>query len=787
MSSTDLRSLPDPTDLFDLIEVVGTGTYGQVYKGRHKKTGQMTAIKILDLIEDEEEEIKVEVDVLKDHSRHENITSFYGIYLVKTASTEDDKLWLAMEFCGGGSITDLCKNLLPRKLPEQVFQFVMHETLKALVYLHANGIVHRDVKGQNILITDEGNIRLIDFGVSAQMKENQQKRNTFIGTPYWMAPEVIATDTQDDAWYDQRSDIWSLGITAIEIATTEPPLSNIHPMRALFLIPRNKAPELPDKKKWSRDLHQFVAACLEKDFQKRSTAEELLSLSWIKKTNINQARGMTSELVDKFRNVPRQATIDDDGTDTLGNDNETRSLGSEASTAGLELQSPGTAAAANDQLKPQGEEDNQTDRSKLSYMNQSLGLAGSTGDSKEGAIHRHSIKGSVSTTQLATLVDTEKKSQPQPQQQQHESSVPASVISPAVSVPGFGSFGDHQQQTQQPQAAATGDNPAASGGAITANKMPEIRKFKRSFSTEILCASFWHSNLVVGTKNGLLLLDRSEEGKVHPLISRRKFTKIEILEDVGVLVTISGKKSKLRAYNLQYFRQAAVDKSAAKKMEAFSSIGDISGCVNYQVARYQRMVFVCAAHAHKISVYLWAPAPYSKFMVFKEFEVPLAPTLVHLSVADDQSLKLLFSSRAGFYSIDVASGTVLNLFVPIPQPKDGITAHSILQVPDGEEGLNTILLFDNTGIIVDRFGDVIQELSLEWGETPFHIGTAGPSSNLLGWGLKSIEIRSAVSGEMEGVFKHKRATRLRFLCARNNKVFFASVRNGGCQIYFMVF
>lgn len=151
--------------------------------------------------------------MLRKYGSHANITSFYGVYGVKSDG-EADKLWLAMEYCGGGSVTDLSKKMQPKRFPEDPFKYILRETLKAMAYLHKNGIVHRDIKGQNILMTNDGSIRLIDFGVSGETKKNQAvKRNTFIGTPYWMAPEVIATDQQTEAWYDQRSDIWSLGIT----------------------------------------------------------------------------------------------------------------------------------------------------------------------------------------------------------------------------------------------------------------------------------------------------------------------------------------------------------------------------------------------------------------------------------------------------------------------------------------------------------------------------------------------------------------------------------------------
>lgn len=212
----DLRKLPSPDDLFELIEVIGTGTYGEVHKGRHKKTGVMCAVKILDLIEDEEAEIKVEIDVLRS-AKHPNLPVYYGTFGKWDSVKNGHKLWLAMEFCSGGSVTDLAKAIKPKLLPEPVIAYFVHETVVALMYLHTNNVIHRDVKGQNILITAAGDIKLIDFGVSAIMRTKAQQRNTFIGTPYWMAPEVIACDQQPDSVYDQRLDVWALGISAIEL------------------------------------------------------------------------------------------------------------------------------------------------------------------------------------------------------------------------------------------------------------------------------------------------------------------------------------------------------------------------------------------------------------------------------------------------------------------------------------------------------------------------------------------------------------------------------------------
>ncbi|CAH3158389.1 unnamed protein product [Porites lobata] len=227
----------DPAGIFDLVEVVGNGTYGQVHKGRHKRTGQLAAIKIMDVTEDEEEEIKLEINVLRKFSHHRNIATYYGAFVKKGLQGQEDQLWLVMEFCGAGSITDLVKASKGKALKEEWISYICHEVLNVSVplcciHLHQNHVIHRDIKGQNVLLTDGAEVKLVDFGVSAQLDRTIGRRNTFIGTPYWMAPEVIACDEQPDATYDNRCDMWSIGITSIEMAETQPPLCDMHPMRA---------------------------------------------------------------------------------------------------------------------------------------------------------------------------------------------------------------------------------------------------------------------------------------------------------------------------------------------------------------------------------------------------------------------------------------------------------------------------------------------------------------------------------------------------------------------------
>uniref|UniRef100_A0A8C3B0G0 non-specific serine/threonine protein kinase n=1 Tax=Cyclopterus lumpus TaxID=8103 RepID=A0A8C3B0G0_CYCLU len=269
--------------------------------GRHVKTGQLAAIKVMDVTGDEEEEIKAEINMLKKYSHHRNIATYYGAFVKKNPPGMDDQLWLVMEFCGAGSITDLIKNTKGNTLKEEWIAYVCREILRGLTHLHQHKVIHRDIKGQNVLLTENAEVKLVDFGVSAQLDRTVGRRNTFIGTPYWMAPEVIACDENPDATYDFKSDLWSLGITAIEMAEGAPPLCDMHPMRALFLIPRNPAPRLKSKK-WSKKFQSFIDSCLVKSHSQRPSTEQLLKHPFIRDLpNERQVRIQLKDHIDRTK------------------------------------------------------------------------------------------------------------------------------------------------------------------------------------------------------------------------------------------------------------------------------------------------------------------------------------------------------------------------------------------------------------------------------------------------------------------------------------------------------
>uniref|UniRef100_A0A674NBE5 non-specific serine/threonine protein kinase n=1 Tax=Takifugu rubripes TaxID=31033 RepID=A0A674NBE5_TAKRU len=1195
----DLASLRDPAGIFELVEVVGNGTYGQVYKGRHVKTGQLAAIKVMDVTEDEEEEIKLEINMLKKYSHHRNIATYYGAFIKKSPPGHDDQLWLVMEFCGAGSITDLVKNTKGNQLKEDWIAYISREILRGLAHLHAHHVIHRDIKGQNVLLTENAEVKLVDFGVSAQLDRTVGRRNTFIGTPYWMAPEVIACDENPDATYDYRSDLWSCGITAIEMAEGAPP-KNVDFNYLLFLYHLHR----------SKKFFSFIEGCLVKNYTQRPPTEQLLKHPFIRdQPNERQVRIQLKDHIDRTKkkrgekdeteyeysgseeeeedppeqegepssivNVPGESTLrrdfirlqqenkersealrrqqllqeqqlreqeeykrqllaerqkrieqqkeqrrrleeqqrreremrrqqereqrrreqeekrrieemdrrrkeeeerrraedekrrndreqeyirrqleeeqrhlemlqeqllreqamllvqwshlaalkssnsasfsepggvtssfaqlhlrsqdphhhhhpspartdpqpqpplhhpqaltraDHQATDEEvppkvpvrttsrspvlsrrdsplpsqpGNQGGQRNVGSNVEQRPLwdrveklqprpgsgsssgssnsssqaspgdrfrpRCESPGTDLTALakelravDDVRPphkvtdyssSSEESGTTDEEDDEEVDQEAGEESTSGaeDSRAGLSNgetesaRTRVEDSESdqattpskdgtlvirqsTVDIKRLVNL---SQPPGQgllekngfpgrihhlpdliQQSHHSPSSSTAIPPSTSSSSFPSSSSYASPVMSPQnpletfiaiesqsegnsmskhkssssftpfidprllqispSSGTSLNnigfgqdgrlmdplrsdPSRKGSVVNVNPVntrppsdtPEIRKYKKRFNSEILCAALWGVNLLVGTESGLMLLDRSGQGKVYPLINRRRIQQMDVLEGLNVLVTISGKKNKLRVYYLSWLRNKILHNDPeVEKKQGWVNVGDLEGCVHYKVVKYERIKFLVLALKNSVEVYAWAPKPYHKFMAFKSFgDLVHKPLLVDLTVEEGQRLKVIYGSCSGFHAVDVDSGAVYDIYLPT-HIQTSIQCHAIIILPN-TDGIELLVCYEDEGVYVNTYGRITKDVVLQWGEMPTSVAYIR-SNQIMGWGEKAIEIRSVETGHLDGVFMHKRAQRLKFLCERNDKVFFASVRQGGAsQVYFM--
>ncbi|XP_063634551.1 serine/threonine-protein kinase mig-15 isoform X9 [Cydia splendana] len=1013
LDDIDLSALKDPAGIFELIEVVGNGTYGQVYKGRHTKTGQLAAIKVMDVTEDEEEEIKLEINVLKKYSNHRNIATYYGAFIKKSPPGKDDQLWLVMEYCGAGSVTDLVKSTKGQSLKEEWISYICREILRGLSYLHSNKVIHRDIKGQNVLLTDNAEVKLVDFGVSAQLDRTIGRRNTFIGTPYWMAPEVIACDENPDATYDNRSDLWSLGITALEMAESQPPLCDLHPMRALFLIPRNPPPRLK-LKKWAKKFHSFIETVLVKDYHQRPYTEQLLKHPFIRdQPTERQVRIQLKDHIDRCKKRKQDNSVREEykysgsegeeeenavagepssivhnaaahpGGDTLRRNFQQIQEGRAAEGAQPqpppkrnskreereEIPEPGPPARPSIPQRlivvpdPQAQQPNRyrplpptpkssgssnssgsnngtppasgpqppqrgshhmfkpmlpprkpEDLDKLAAQLNELGVVSggeppnrppraptngqgppvernvpeptfddsdSDSDPEESGgrvrndgtllasdppkplpefCYRGGLSavseegggaaGGAPTRPLPPTPDDDAHSDrtlvmkryrqaiaggtPSAAHHHHhplpssvQSTPSKSFVSGAASPapahphalqhsPSNSSVGSQQQfhPLQQKQrsfltfgfgAGSTGSGTGGSGGNASrreshvnvnvtptghdlSSDTPEIRKYKKRFNSEILCAALWGVNLLIGTENGLMLLDRSGQGKVYQLISRRRFQQMEVLEGQNILVTVSGKKNRVRVYYLSWLKSKILRTDGlsdqVERRNGWINVGELQGAVHFRIVKYERIKFLVIALKDSIEIYAWAPKPYHKFMAFKNFgDLQHRPLLVDLTIEEGTRLKVIYGSADGFHAVDLDTATVYDIYIP-KHIQGAIVPHCIVPLPNSN-GVQLLLCYDNEGVYVNTYGRVSKNIVLQWGEMPTSVAYIG-TGQIMGWGNKAIEIRSVESGHLDGVFMHKKAQRLKFLCERNDKVFFSSAKGGSsCQIYFM--
>ncbi|KAK8383965.1 hypothetical protein O3P69_016010 [Scylla paramamosain] len=300
-----------PEEVFDIICKLGEGSYGSVYKALHKESGQVLAIKQVPIDTDLQEIIK-EISIMQQCDSH-HVVKYYGSYF------KDSDLWIVMEYCGAGSVSDIMR-LRKKTLTEEEIATVVYDTLRGLEYLHLRRKIHRDIKAGNILLNTQGHAKLADFGVAGQLSDTMAKRNTVIGTPFWMAPEVI-----QEIGYDCVADIWSLGITALEMAEGKPPYGDIHPMRAIFMIPTKPPPSFREPDQWQPEFIDFVSRCLVKNPEERATATELLQHPFIRGAQPSSIlRTMLEEAMEirESQNANRQNQIkhitesDDDEVDS---------------------------------------------------------------------------------------------------------------------------------------------------------------------------------------------------------------------------------------------------------------------------------------------------------------------------------------------------------------------------------------------------------------------------------------------------------------------------------------